>query len=235
VYPAEAAEADAPGAETETWRSSPEYDRFLRELGHGSGPDKCFGCMRITDMSHVAPVCADGIRKIGEMVRTQTNVDRMSLAREIAALFEESVRQKANRCKKPGEEECPAWSAADIYEHFFTQEHKRLDAFASIQQRILYYEEALSRMNRHYVYTEIQDERGAMQRVPDARRLKESISLSMYLDKMYSLKPGNMALASAEGPVLQRADTIAKRPTYSILPYIGINGKAAAGGGGGSH
>jgi hypothetical protein len=162
------------------------------------------------------------------MARNSTAVDKLSLARDLEQLFETYVRQEANRCKKPDEEECPAWRAADIYEHFFTQEHKRLDAVASLEQRILYYEEALSQMNKHYVYMDIQDAKGEgmTHRVPEPRRLKESMSCSMYLDKLYSIKPSNMPLASADGAVLRRTDSIQKRPTYSILPYIGVNGRA---------
>lgn len=224
----EDADANAPGTEdTETWRDSPEYERFLRELGPGSGPERCFGCIMAKDPRRVAPVCADGLNKMMDMVRACAGADKITLARDLVQLFETSVRTVANRAKRAGEQECPAWAAADIYEHFFTQEHRRLDALASLEQRIVYYEEALSRMNRHYVYTDIHDERGVPRRVPDPKRLRESLAISMYLDKLYAIKPANMALASTDGPELRRTDAFQRRPTYSALPYIG-------GGGGGT-
>lgn len=207
-----------PGAEDRPYVPSPEYARTHAELGVPLGPEHCFACRVVRDSDHTPPVCRAGIDTIVRLVRSSCGYDKVQVARDIAELYEQQIRRKINERRRPGEGEFPEWRAADIYEHFFTQRHGRVDATASLEQRILFFERALQDMRDHYVYTEVPRPDGTTVRIPEPRRLAEAMRLSRDLDRMYMIQPSKMPLANSDSVVLRRTEAINHRPEYGRLP-----------------
>jgi hypothetical protein len=163
---------------------------------------------------------------ITKMVRDSCGHDKVQVARNIKAMFDDGIRRKFNSRAGAGVELCPEWHEADIYDHYFTQLHGRIDATSSLEQRIAFFERARQDLCDNYVYTTLPDDGvggggggGSPRRVPEPRRLAEVMRISQLLDRMYAIQPNKLALqAPRSGMTLRAPDYFAPRPVYRGLP-----------------
>ena len=170
------------------------------------------------------------IVRLLEELHKRAGDDRMvAVCRELTKMFEEVIRKKLISRASAGADLCPEWHEADIYDHYFTQLHGRIDATSSLEQRIAFFERARQDLCDNYVYTSLPDDvdgggAGATRLVPEPRRLAEVMRLSQLLDRMYAIQPNKLALqAPRSGMTLRAPDYFAPRPMYCGLPTRRIN------------
>jgi len=223
AYGADGGEDAAPGGEPapppeRPIMSSPELLHYVSELGEGRGKAHCFACEMLQDFDHAPPVCQTGLESISRMVQNSSGHDKVQVARSIKRLYDRQIREKVNSRRRETDPECKEWHAADIYEHFFTQKHGRIDAVASLEQRILFFERALQDMRDKYVYTSMPGPDGQPVHVPDPRRLSEAMKVSQELTRMYMIQPSKMPLAAQSLLAPRASDMFTSRPVYRSLP-----------------
>lgn len=186
---------------------------LLKELGEPNGPEACFAC-RYARNQHVAPIAIQGIEKMRVLIRSSNaGGSKVALARELADFFEKHVRCASRRYQHDDEEPVPEWHAIDIYEHFFTTRHNRVDAIASTERRLLYLEQAQEAI--------FDEELWAMRTTPDGRKARtvKSTELAMVLklndaiNRMYTIDPQKLKLASQDAPNLAQQDAPSGRST----------------------
>jgi len=170
-------------------------------LGTGLGMAACFAC-RFGRANMTAPAAQHGLNQMHALLRTATaGTCRVALAIDMALVFERQVRTPMNRYRRPGEELCTEWHVRDLYDHYMTPLHGRLDAVSSQESRALTIERALYNMERYLLYEE-REVKGheAPQRVVREDTLKTFITTSLHLSHLYTQRPTTLALAASVAP-----------------------------------
>jgi len=177
-----------------------------RLLGAGQGMSACFAC-HFGRANMTTPVARDGLDMMHKLLSSATSgTCRVALALDMSVAFEHYVRTPMNRYRRPDEEQCPAWHVRDIYDHYMTPLHGRLDAVSSQESRAITMERALYNMERYLLYEE-RDVRGCdgPQLVVREDALKAYISASLHLSHIYTQRPSSLALAAAAAPATTQA------------------------------
>jgi hypothetical protein len=241
-YPDDAADAApggnegdaAPGGDeddnngAQTYALSDDRAEVLRLLGRSNGSTQCFACVYAKDPRRVAPVCKWAIDRITQFIQQCGSYNDIIVAQDAERMFETSVRAEYNKLRRPHHPEMQAWAAVDIYDHFFTQRHRRLDAQASLMQRILYMEQAGQKWRDYYVYTKIPVGQGKYIKIAHPDRMRSLRDLGKDLDRMYMLQPSKMPLAASASSGVSGSSALQykpsvpfnTRPVYSDLPRI---------------
>lgn len=179
---------------------SSERDEVTRELGEGHGAANCFAC-RYARNRHIAPIAKEGIDHIREIMRSaNAGGNKIALAREMAEYFENNIRATSERWRHEDEEPCESWEAIDIYEHFFTTKHNRIDAMTSVERRLLQAEQMMEALFHEdtWVMRKMPDGRSA--RVVNTDKIPHWIKLNDVVTKMYNIDPGKLKMAAVEAP-----------------------------------
>jgi hypothetical protein len=170
-------------------------------LGTGGGMAACFAC-RFARPSVTAPAAREGIEMMHTLLRSApAGTCRVSLALEMAVVFERHVRAPMNRYRREGEAECAEWHVRDLYDHYFTPLHERVDAVSSQETRALVLETALYNIERFglYRWCEVKGLPG-LQRVVREDTLKSYVATSAALSSLYAQRPSTLALAASAAP-----------------------------------
>lgn len=184
---------------------SPEREEMERRLGKASGAAHCFACRFARD-STVVPIARQGIKEMNALLRSYpAGANKVDVALELEAFFEHEVRAKANRQIMGDEEQCPAWTAANLYEHYFTPLHNRIDSQTSIEMRASQLEMLFHHTYTYDTWDRQVTESGAEVLIPKPARVGDLLKISTTLDRMYQLKPSSMGLASANAPAVGRS------------------------------
>jgi len=185
----------------------------LSKLGEPNGCEHCFAC-RYARNQHVAPIALQGIEKMRAIIRSSAaGANKVAMALELYDFFEQEVRAPAHRWKQKDEHIIPEWLAADIYEHFFTTQHGRVDAISSTERRLLYLEQAQEAI--------FDEEMWSMRTTPDGRRvrvvndigLSKMLKLNDAINKMYTIDPQKLKMASQDAPNIAMQTSVAGRGT----------------------
>lgn len=184
---------------------SPEHDEVMRRLGKPLGSGHCFACRFARD-STVAPITRQGITEMNTLYRSYpAGANKVDLVLEMEEFFERHVRAKANRQIMDGETECPSWSAANIYEHYFTPLHGRIDSQSSVEMRASQLEMLFHHTYTYCAWEHRDSESGVPVIVPKTAEIEKLLKISAALDRMYQIKPSSMALASTNAPSVGRS------------------------------
>lgn len=213
--------APAPAAPMppETVLHESEQSRRVTELlGEGGGIPACFSC-RYARGSLMPPAARNGIEMMHALLRSApAGSCRTALALEMAHTFEQHVRTPMNRYRHEHEDECPTWHPRDIYDHFFTPYHGRLDAVTSQESRALMFETMLARMDQYYAYERCTTSTGATCMVPRPDVVSNMIRISDQLTKLYQQRQSAFSLAASEAPATATAPGIADSRRALIGP-----------------
>ena len=170
---------------TETLCESEMAQQVNTLLGTGNGMAACFAC-RFARPSMTAPAAREGIDMMHALLRSApAGTCRVSLALEMAVVFERHVRTPMNRYRREGEAECEPWHVRDLYDHYMTPLHGRVDAVSSQETRALVLETALYNMERFLLYRpcEVKGHAGP-QLVVQPEALKNYITASTHLTNL---------------------------------------------------
>lgn len=179
---------------------SVERDEVSRELGAGRGATNCFAC-RYARNRHIAPIAKEGIDHIREIMRSaNAGANKIALAREMAEYFENNVRATSERWRHDDEEPCEPWEAIDIYEHFFTTSHNRIDAMTSAERRLLQAEQMQEALFHEDTWVMRTTSDGRASRVVNTDKIMHWIKLNDVINKMYNIDPGKLKMAAVEAP-----------------------------------
>lgn len=197
---------------------SDQSRRVTELLGEGGGVPACFSC-RYARGTLVPPAARNGIDMMMTLLRSApAGTCRTALALEMAHTFEQHVRVPMNRWRQEHEEPCPAWHPRDIYDHFFTPYHGRIDAVTSQESRALMFETMLASMDQYSVYERCTTTSGRTCMVPRPDVVSAMIRLSGELTKLYQQRQSTFSLAAAEAPATATAPGIADSRRALIGP-----------------
>lgn len=196
--------------------ASDHYEERRRLLGEPGGQEQCFACCFARNDT-MAPAAQPGVRAIEQLLRSQSaGANKVALAGEIEQLFEREVRRVINRTRLPDEPECPPWPAADIYEHYFTSNHGRVDANASAEKRATALEQMFDNINDFLLFQLVETADGRQVKVvkPDMVRLQ--LQVNQALQQSYAKRPKELAAAASAN--VGRAPSAIARRTFGALP-----------------
>lgn len=201
-----------------TLTESDQSRRVTELLGEGNGITACFSC-RYARGSLMPPAARNGIDMMMSLLRSApAGACRTALALEMAHTFEQHVRVPMNRWRQEHEEPCPAWHPRDIYDHFFTPDHGRIDAVSSQESRALMFERALASIDQFAAYERCTTSSGRTCMVARPEMVKTMIQLSNELTKLYQQRQSTFSLAASEAPATATAPGIADSRRALIGP-----------------
>jgi len=184
-----------------------EWSRNVeRMLGPSNGMEACFSCRAIRGNQLLPPAARTGLDMMTSLLRTATSgATYIALAREMHIVFTQHVRDPMNRMRREGEEMCPDWLPRDIYDHFFTPYHRRLDAVQSQANRVMMLETALAKTEQFLLYEESRLADGTLVQVPRPEMVAMLIRTSGELSKLYAQRQSSFSLAAADAPTTTTA------------------------------
>lgn len=192
---------------------SAERAEVLDKLGEGSGSANCFACKYVRN-AHVTPIAAKGFDHIRTIMRSAgAGANKVALALEMADYFENKVRAASERWRHPDEDECPEWPAADIYDHFFTAKHNRVDAIGSQERRVLQAEQMQEELFHTGMWVMTTAPDGTQTRRLDTNNLQCWLKLNDTITRMYNQDPQKLKMGAIEAPNIAQQQPTGGRKT----------------------
>lgn len=202
---------------------SPERETIIRQLGEPGGTMNCYGCRFIRDNEHVSPVDRSAIVAITNLVTRCASFDRVTVAIEISLIHRKHIVRDDVRV--------PEWRAIDVYDHYFTYYHARIDPQQSVDQSIRtvqMWQQELQDNGTYYLKPSADNT--TMERHLDPKRVKDWILLDRHKMMLLKMDPSKSPINASCLTAMQgmsRSDGLSSRPVVGALP-----GRWTGGGGG---
>lgn len=195
---------------------SDSYEERQRLLGPGLGQEFCFAC-DFGCGDKAPPASARGMQNINELLRSQpAGKNKIKLAYEILEIFNRDIRDVINRTRHDDEPECPEWHPADIYDHYCTPKHSRVDSQSSAENRAIVLEDAFHNLYNFSLHTYAETENGQRIKVAKPDVLKLLMQLDGSLNRLYAKRPKEMAATASAN--ITRAPAVASRRVFGTVP-----------------
>jgi len=179
---------------------APLADDVLVELGEPGSPSDCFACMYARDRL-IAPVARKAYERLAAILRSSASGgNRIALAREMAQYYEDHIRTPANRQMQTDETPLPVWKACDIFQHFFTPFHNRIDSVGSHERIVLELEHAASTIADRQLYMWRTIDGGRRERVIDPKAMEMYMKVTGQIARMHNTDPQKLKMAASDAP-----------------------------------
>lgn len=174
----------------------------------------CFSC-RYAPGGKATDIAREGIEVINEiLVSADSGASRVALAEAIQFYYNKYIRDEANRFARPGEQRFPDWTVPNIFSHFFTCEHGRINASESGVHRIQILEKCLRVVANNELIREGRDANGRLIQQVDTDALLKAEKIMKLLDSHYKPAPGKKAGIGSNVPTVptESASGVFQRP-----------------------
>lgn len=159
---------------------------------HEHGPKGiCFACIYAPG-GRVAQIARSGMEFITNVIKSaNSGACRVRLSEAIKRYYDLHIRKPGNHpdILRPGQAEFPEWPVRQIYAHYFTAAHGRLNARESEVRRILWMEEVLETFANNGLF-QLKRVNGRVRKIVDLKILDSFLDVSKEVHKLYIPGPG---------------------------------------------